>query len=231
MSRIGFSLTTENNSWCGSGYHDGEVLDVFTELGENNAILLKPKKHIYLEETCRETPFNAFLYKEISKTIRQCDVPCRIPNYWLCKYMAAVEDLPICKTRAEKQCYVNVLNEARKNIPLKPCTSLEYERTNTLWPHPNKNEAMIEIKFESPPVVKVKEEFLIFDMVAMISAIGGTMGLCVGFSFREIFGCLCQWIELALRIFKDKNNIAPERSEEKQKTLTKRDGNFVNREH
>ena len=38
----------------------------------------------------------------------------------------------------------------------------------------------------SPPEMTVKEEYLIYDMVSMISAIGGTMGLCVGFSFNDI---------------------------------------------
>ena len=31
--------------------------------------------------------------------------------------------------------------------------------------------------------MKVEEEFLIHDFVAMLSSIGGTLGMCIGFSF------------------------------------------------
>ena len=37
---------------------------------------------------------------------------------------------------------------------------------------------------------KVNEEYLIFDAVAMISAIGGTLGLCIGFSFMDFAAVL-----------------------------------------
>ena len=43
--------------------------------------------------------------------------------------------------------------------------------------------------------MSVKEEYLIYDMVSMISAIGGTMGLCVGFSFRECIDILLDYLE------------------------------------
>ena len=43
---------------------------------------------------------------------------------------------------------------------------------------------IFQLSFE-PPRVKTFEEYLVYDMIAMISAIGGTMGLCIGFSFTE----------------------------------------------
>ena len=47
--------------------------------------------------------------------------------------------------------------------------------------------AFFTIRFSDPPRVTVKEEYLIYDMVSMISAIGGTMGLCIGLSFLDIY--------------------------------------------
>ena len=34
------------------------------------------------------------------------------------------------------------------------------------------------------------EEYLIFDSVAMIGSIGGTLGLCIGFSFANVFAMI-----------------------------------------
>ena len=44
-------------------------------------------------------------------------------------------------------------------------------------------------------MVTVKEEYVIYDAVAMISAIGGTMGLCIGFSFSDFSSLLIRCIE------------------------------------
>ena len=56
----------------------------------------------------------------------------------------------------------------------------------------------------APPLVTVKEEYVIYDAVAMISAIGGTMGLCIGFSFSDFSSLLIRCIEA--RCFKGSAN-------------------------
>ena len=55
------------------------------------------------------------------------------------------------------------------------------------------------MKFLTPARVTVKEEYLIYDLVAVVSAIGGTMSLCIGFSFRNFFGYLLKFLELAIK--------------------------------
>ena len=47
------------------------------------------------------------------------------------------------------------------------------------------NETIYKVIFD-PPKMTVHEEYLIYDLIAMISAIGGTLGLCIGFSFASI---------------------------------------------
>ena len=49
-----------------------------------------------------------------------------------------------------------------------------------------------------PPRVKTYEEYLVYDMIAMISAIGGTMGLCIGFSFTDFARTTLKLIEKAI---------------------------------
>ena len=41
----------------------------------------------------------------------------------------------------------------------------------------------------------VKEQYVIFDAVAMVGAIGGTLGMCIGFSFSDMVSSLLGWIE------------------------------------
>ena len=58
------------------------------------------------------------------------------------------------------------------------------------------------IAFDSPHV-SVKEEYLIYDMVAMVSAIGGTMGLFVGFSFSEMASSILKRTQVFIARFKE----------------------------
>ena len=41
----------------------------------------------------------------------------------------------------------------------------------------------------------MSEEYLIFDLVAMVSAIGGTLGLCIGFSFTDVISSALKFME------------------------------------
>ena len=77
----------------------------------------------------------------------------------------------------------------------KPCTKLQYKQdaSTDVYDYYDdainnvpKNQVKFGIQFVNPPRVSVKEEYIIYDSVAMISAIGGTMGLCIGFSFSGI---------------------------------------------
>ena len=202
LLRTGFDLTSENNSFCGGGYHDGEEKDRFAQIGERARIFVKPEKYMFQEghEMCRDKPFNDILYRNIARQIAlKCNTPCRHPNYWKCSYVKFIADLPICKNHTESQCFIEVRDQEKKNIPLKPCTKLQYKLETELWPLPHTNEAEIGLVFVSPFKVKVKEEFFIFDMVSVISAIGGTLGLCTGFSFRHLYGWLCQVIMLGFK--------------------------------
>ena len=73
-----------------------------------------------------------------------------------------------------------------------------------------------------PPRVKVYEEYLVYDMISMIRAIGGTMGLCIGFSFTDFACTTLRFIEKAIHQIStkiiDDNKIQP--SDNIQKGVT-----------
>ena len=53
--------------------------------------------------------------------------------------------------------------------------------------------------FDPPEMVTMHDEYLIYDEVSMIGSIGGTLGMCIGFSFTNTVSCL---ISLAERLLK-----------------------------
>ena len=84
---------------------------------------------------------------------------------------------------------------AKPGVTIKPCTKLQYNFKEASYYLTPLDQIDFVIQFV-PAMVVVKEEYLIFDMIAMISSIGGTLGLCIGFSFREIAGLIPQQLEL-----------------------------------
>ena len=57
-----------------------------------------------------------------------------------------------------------------------------------------KDQLVFELRFAKPNEVKVYEEYLIYDVVSMLGAIGGTMGLCIGFSFLDVARTLSSFL-------------------------------------
>ena len=49
-------------------------------------------------------------------------------------------------------------------------------------------------------MMTVKEEYLIYDYVGLISSVGGTLGICVGFSFYNVSSRIVGWLGLGIKI-------------------------------
>ena len=97
-----------------------------------------------------------------------------------------IAKMPSCQSESENECFSKALGIVQNSVDVQPCTKLEYGVSSvTQQDFTQKHIASFRMAFD-PPKVNVREEYLIYDLVSMISAIGGTMGLCVGFSFTDI---------------------------------------------
>ena len=198
--RISVDLTAENNSWCGAGYRDGVNTNEFATLGWYHDLAITPVKYIFQskKEKCRDSPYNELVFQKLKDEFSGGSCACRPPNVMLCKYMKAIEHIPVCKTNEEEGCYNQMMKTAMKNIPAKPCIQLEYAYKSLPTSPVIENELTFGMDFPSPPMVKVKEEYLIFDTVTLITSIGGIMGLWIGFSFKDAFGSLVLFTGFAI---------------------------------
>ena len=140
------------------------------------------------------------LLDEASKLInKSCDNPCKPDSYGQ-RLDKILRSLPPCTNEADQICFKNLIEKIAGNILAKPCTKLQY---NVQWSshkgHKNPpNQAKFKLQFITPPRVIVKEEYLIYDAIGMVSAIGGTMGLCISFSFSGLTALILRCFENAL---------------------------------
>ena len=110
----------------------------------------------------------------------------------------------------------------------KPCHRLQYTGvfTGIYEALTSMNRIEYTIYFKDPPMMTVKEEYLIYDYVGLISSVGGTLGICVGISFygisEDIVGCMVAGVRI-LRSKKEKRKRekAKRRREKRNKSQTK----------
>ena len=74
------------------------------------------------------------------------------------------------------------------------------------------NKITFYLRMGYPKKVKVHEEYLIYDMLAMISAVGGTMGLCIGFSFNDFCCFILKYLELGVYSIQRKSQVVNKRT-------------------
>ena len=85
-----------------------------------------------------------------------------------------------------KTCFHNVLKTAERSILDRPCTKIQYKFKHTSSQYEMDEDSLIPqnvarfILYFSSGLMEVREQYIIFDAVAMVSAIGGTLGLCIG---------------------------------------------------
>ena len=110
--------------------------------------------------------------------------------------------LPICTNPSAMECPAFQLyqNYAKfKQEYRRPCYILEYAGSKNfdVFGGPN-NSYTLTYKFASPEMTIEFKERLVFDTVNMIGSVGGTLGMCIGFSFSGIISTFLDFIQTKL---------------------------------
>ena len=183
-------LSPENGSLpCSGVYRDGEVKQITTSLGTLNSLTITPQKitHCLDSAKCRSQPYGDVLVEKFLKIANtSCLKPC-IRNGFCQLLDEKVTELPVCSDENQMNCFDEVLGETQNKILVQPCTKLQYKVKNHVQTFREEYQHMtvFQMAFD-PPRVHVEDEYLIYDLLALISSVGGTMGLCIGFSFSNI---------------------------------------------
>ena len=95
----------------------------------------------------------------------------------------------MCSNNDETQCFNVSFTRAREYVDAfnGPCTKVEYSIASRQFANSRRSdETKFRVTFD-PLSVEVSEEYLISNIVAMVGAIGGTLGMFTGFSFTGFF--------------------------------------------
>ena len=166
---------------------------------------LQPQKYKQLDHNtgkCRSRPFfEIFMPKLLYHKFDKCPMKCNTKfktGYEF--YDLELADIPICKTKAEIDCFVEVFFEVKDSILLKPCYKLEFlGKIKSSKNFADKYQSLFMYTFNNPGLTIVHEEYMIFDFVTMIGSIGGTLGLCIGFSYTNTISYLLGYLKNTIK--------------------------------
>ena len=206
VSKVSLRLSTDISDlarWDGRSfsYEDEEHQ---CQIGEGRLLIISATKYKYLNCT-NKSPVELLAQQFLNELPKKCTTPCKLKPQLLrlgFKLDKITAHLPFCQKLSERKCLLKVLTKIRKDAFRRACSKIEYKAiANELeneqgW----KNQAFYKLALANGEAkANVKEENLIYDGVAMISAIGGTFGLCVGFSFYNLSNYFIGWLECRIK--------------------------------
>ena len=214
VSNIVLSLVSENNSQAlySGDFYDGHIMDIHSALNFDNWHYITPEKYIYNPKVapCRMKPYYEELATRVMENIRQRAIKDTNETHGqLCrpletKYVFDVtktlpKDWPFCDESDifSIKRWWEAQSSVRRSIVKRPCTKVQYRAQGSPWTHTN--HTAFHLIFAPPPMLIVKEEYLIYDILALIGAVGGTMGICIGVSFADLFRYLFNSIYLSMK--------------------------------
>ena len=214
------SLRNENETLsCNGNFYDGDVQRLYLEMGEKTKFTFRSEKYVYLPSIrkCRQNPYNYLVADNLLRNVQKnCSKPCKPDSDLRVCYALGlskgIDELPLCMNKNDTQCFYDSFEFALESLDVYsgPCTKLHHLPLSKFNTPIEKDRAEIHVNFD-PPRTTVQEEYLIYDMVAMISAIGGTMGLCIGFSFTHFTSTSLNFVEQIVWKLKNYRNLKPPR--------------------
>ena len=207
-------FTSELNSYGITRSHwlDGD--DLSFEMGTDQTFLeigLKEERYVFLKSKskCRMEPFyTCFGSRLVENNLSNCSKKC-LPHSLPEDTMPEIT-LPYCDFHStEKICASKVSLDIKTNLITtgncleKSCSTILYSGKITLQ---EKSRQSIHTKsiafYYLPPVsMTIYEEYLIYDFSRMLGSIGGTLGMCIGFSFVGMCSFILMQIQKLINYF------------------------------
>ena len=204
---VKFYITSEKNAYgiLEQVWWDGKVKITVVEKNYWKQVNLKPQQYNYLKTNskCREESFFECFENIFAYNLNECPKICS---------PVSLPTMPYCETDLEYQCvsdiyqytyyYLKQQNNTDALCP-KACTFLDYpgeetwstKLSNFYGTKENYNVTHgFSYQFDPPESVSVYEEYLIYDEITLIGSVGGTLGLCIGFSFTNVITVVINFV-------------------------------------
>ena len=198
-------VSSEKNSYgiVTNEWMNGIVWKTFIKKGMDKFVDLKPEQHNFLKSKtkCSNESFYDCYGRLLAAMLNGSSSQCSL---------FSLPSLPICKsnkTKEEKKFFHNSVKKVYRQCRTKKlCNKLEYHGEDVFYEDLDKDDNKTfgfgyQITSNSTTLF---EEYLIYDIISVIGAVGGTLGMCIGFSFTGLISSLIKILENIIIIINEK---------------------------
>ena len=182
-------VTSEKNSYGVVLYEwkNGEIIHESIYKNMSKGINLKPVQYNYLTKNfkCSHESYYECMNRLLAASLNGSSSQCSL---------FSLPSLPVCKINKTNEAEEEFLNSLRKNTDhcsIKLCETLEYIGTQIFYYELIKTNITFRFVYKIPSnSTTLYEEYMIYDAINTIGSVGGTLGMCIGFSFSGLISSL-----------------------------------------
>ena len=206
-NNVNFYFTSEENSYgvYDKEWFNGNVFKETIKMNHEAAVVLKSIKYSYIQnhQHCTHDSFldqwRSYIKNSIIKKCTKSCTPWTFlvsNNSYLCSWNDT--DVIRCNTKAIHRTY----KDFKTKINFKrACDVLEYTGQETYEGPYITNRIKLSYSFVQPVMTVEYKERYVFDFVGMVDSVGGTLGMCIGFSFTGIASTIIYYIKDKIKVF------------------------------
>ena len=183
-------VTSEKNSYgvVQNDWRDGKIFKTEIIKGMNRFYELKPIRH--KNSKCSHESYYDCMSRVIAENLKESSSTCSmfsLPSLNVCK---------INKTNYETEQFWTIFNNVHDQCSIKMCITLEYNGGELYYGKSSrKNVKFFNFQFLFGYTIPsnstaLYEEYQIYDAITTIGSVGGTLGMCIGFSFTGLISSL-----------------------------------------
>ena len=195
-------FTSKENSYgeFNREWFDGQVFRQTVQVGYFAKISLRPVEYTYLnfDDQCSNKTFlEQWMPYLLKANFSECQKRCTHTSFFVSN------DFPLCGWEPEdaqaRTCSYYRTHDSYQDFKTRigytrPCYILEYLGETNHNGKLHENVFIIQYNFAPPEMTLHYTERYVFDVVGMIGSVGGTLGMCIGFSFSgftsTVLGCI-----------------------------------------
>ena len=197
-------FTSAKNSYgvVGNWWLNGKVMKAQVNKGMYKKIDLKQEQYRYMttatNNKCSYESYYECMSRLISANLDGSLEKCSL---------VSLPSLPICKIKSDyvlEEFWSN-WDKAEEKCPIKLCITLEYSGVSGYYKKLNDKNVTVGFAYKiSSNLVTIYEEYLIYDAISTVGSVGGTLGMCIGFSFTGVISFLINLIQKGTVLIKAK---------------------------
>ena len=218
LPSVNVYLTSENNAYgiLFNRWVNGNVVRNHIKNGMVKETELKQEKISLLAKNskCTDETYFGCISRHLAAELNGSSSNCGIFSF---------PGLPVCnirKTDEEMNEFFDIAKKAVIQCPDKLCNTVEYSSSEIYYEeftsimsgnrgsaglYKNQNITMgFRYKFSPHNSTTIYEEYLVYDSISMIGSVGGTLGMCIGFSFTGLISPLINLLQQLMEFIKKK---------------------------